>query len=66
MTVELWLRVVAGATPTRFTLTTMVGKPKSASGARDSVFGYKRPFGASRIASALRPASDIRALNLRS
>ncbi len=33
---------------------------------RDSAVGYKRRFGATRSASALRPAQDIRTLNLRS
>ncbi len=63
---ELWLRVMADATPTRLTLTALVGKQPKATNPRISAYGYKPKIRAPRFTSAFHPAPDIRTLNFRS
>ena len=45
MRVELWLLVIAGSSHSGFASSALVGKPKLASGARESALGYKPKSG---------------------
>ncbi len=65
MRVELRLRVMAVATPTRLTLTALVGKPLNAIILIISGVGYKRRIGVPQSPSASPPAPDSRTLHFR-
>ena len=59
MRVELRLRVIAGATPTRLTLTALVGKRSNGTSCRTSAYGYKPKFYGAHSTSGAGGGADV-------